>query len=84
MWRINVSNGLNRPHLRAGTIVGYLTAFCSLVFALYSHIENHNIKMRFLCLHGRGTNSDIFEAQLGKFLPLGCRILCSIYVSGPE
>lgn len=23
-------------------------------------------KMRFLCLHGRGTNSDIFESQLGK------------------
>jgi hypothetical protein len=22
--------------------------------------------MRFLCLHGRGTNSDIFESQLGK------------------
>jgi hypothetical protein len=22
--------------------------------------------MRFLCLHGRGTNSNILEAQLGK------------------
>jgi hypothetical protein len=26
--------------------------------------------MKFLCLHGRGTNSDIFETQLGMaFLP---------------
>lgn len=26
--------------------------------------------MRLLCLHGRGTNSDIFEAQLGKSIPV--------------
>ena len=27
------------------------------------------INMRFLCLHGMGTNADIFESQLGKEPP---------------
>jgi hypothetical protein len=27
--------------------------------------DKETSKMRFLCLHGRGTNSDIFESQLG-------------------
>ena len=32
-------------------------------------IDSTTYNMKFLCLHGMGTNSSIFESQLGSTLP---------------
>lgn len=56
IWLLMINNHLSPPGIAA----------CHTSLSSSAPHLHTIIKMRFLCLHGKGTNSDIFEAQLGK------------------